>query len=122
MAGTTRSAGADAVMVGGPDDTMIAAEVAGIPRHLLYVERAARNRELPGCRREQIATFGVPLDRQLCPPLKLPHLSDVQFGLPGFLKNRLRNQFSSRPEVLPDKCELCGVCVRSCPPGAIRTR
>jgi uncharacterized protein (DUF362 family)/Pyruvate/2-oxoacid:ferredoxin oxidoreductase delta subunit len=99
---------------------LIAAEIAGIPRKLLYLENAARKRGLPGSRRDEIETCDVSWDGALCTPFRLPHLSDVQFGLPGFLKNRLRNQFSSRPEVVEQKCELCGVCVRSCPPDAIR--
>jgi uncharacterized protein (DUF362 family)/Pyruvate/2-oxoacid:ferredoxin oxidoreductase delta subunit len=99
---------------------LIAAEIAGIPRKLLYLENAAGKRGLPGSRREEIETCGVSWDGALGTPFRLPHLSDVQFGLPGFLKNRLRNQFSSRPEVVEHKCELCGVCVRSCPPDAIR--
>jgi uncharacterized protein (DUF362 family)/ferredoxin len=99
---------------------LIAAEIAGIPKKLLYLENAARRLDLPGARREEIETFGLPPGGNLCQPLKLPHLSDVQFGLPGFLKNRLRNQFTSRPEVVAEKCQLCGVCVRSCPPDAIR--
>jgi ferredoxin len=98
---------------------LIAAEIAGIPRKLLYLENAARKRGLPGARREEIETCGPPT-QGLCAPFRLPHLSDVQFGLPGFLKNRLRNQLSSRPEVVAGKCELCGVCQRSCPPEAIR--
>ena len=108
-------AGSNAVAV-----DLIAAEIAGVPKKLLYLENAARKRGLPGSRREEIETCGIALDRALCRPLRLPQLSDVQFGLPSFLKNRLRNQFSSRPEVVAQKCELCGVCLRSCPPEAIR--
>ena len=108
-------AGSNAVAV-----DLIAAEIAGLPRKLLYLENAARKLALPGSCREEIETCGLPLEQALCRPFKLPHLSDVQFGLPGFLKNRLRNQFSSRPEVVTQKCELCGVCLKSCPPEAIR--
>lgn len=99
---------------------LIAAEIAGIPKKLLYLENAARKLGLPGCRREEVETCGLSPGETLCRPLRLPQLSDVQFGLPSFLKNRLRNQFSSRPEVVTGKCELCGVCLRSCPPQAIR--
>ncbi|GFO59724.1 (4Fe-4S)-binding protein [Geomonas silvestris] len=99
---------------------LVAAELAGIPRKLLYVENAARAGNLPGALREAIETVGFPLESLEVRPLRLPHLSDVQFGLPGFLKNRLRHQFTSRPEVDPAKCELCGVCLKSCPPDAIR--
>ncbi|TGU74174.1 DUF362 domain-containing protein [Geomonas terrae] len=100
----------------------VAAEVAGIPKKLLYLESAARNMGLPGSRREEIAVAGADPATALARPLRLPHLSDVQFGLPRFLKNRLRHQFTSRPEVAPEKCELCGICVKACPPDAIRVQ
>ncbi|GFO62845.1 DUF362 domain-containing protein [Geomonas paludis] len=100
----------------------VAARVAGIPRQLLYLESAARRMGLPGSAPDEITVLGPDPDRVLERPLRLPHLSDVQFGLPGFLKNRLRNQFTSRPEVAPDKCELCSVCVKACPPAAIRVQ
>ena len=99
---------------------LIAAEIAGIPKKMRYLENAARKLALPGADRAEIECCGLPLAEIGCPPLRLPHLSDVQFGLPGFLKNRLRNQLTSRPEVAALKCELCGVCLRACPPAAIR--
>ena len=108
-------AGANAVAV-----DVIAAELAGIPRKLLYLENAARRLKLPGAQREEIACVGVQPREISLTPFVLPHLSDVQFGLPRFLKNRLRAQFTSRPEVDSSRCELCGVCVRACPPEAIR--
>ncbi|UPU35577.1 DUF362 domain-containing protein [Geomonas paludis] len=100
----------------------VAARVAGIPRQLLYLESAARRMGLAGSNAGEVAVLGPDPDRVLERPLRLPHLSDVQFGLPGFLKNRLRNQFTSRPEVAPGKCELCSVCVKACPPAAIRVQ
>ncbi|MBJ6726645.1 DUF362 domain-containing protein [Geomesophilobacter sediminis] len=108
-------AGTNAVAV-----DVIAAEVAGIPRELLYLETAARELDLPGARRETISCCGVaPQLARSGPPFRLPHLSDVQFGLPAFLKDRLRNQLTSRPTAVPGKCTLCGVCVGACPPKAI---
>jgi uncharacterized protein (DUF362 family)/Pyruvate/2-oxoacid:ferredoxin oxidoreductase delta subunit len=99
---------------------VIAAEIAQVPKKLLYLESAARRLGLAGSNRDEIECRGAGLDELGLPPLRLPQLSDVQFGLPRFLKNRLRNQFTSRPEVDPGRCELCGVCVRACPPQAIR--
>ena len=99
---------------------VIAAEIASIPKKLLYLENAARKLGLPGCDRGEIECRGLQSNEVACEPLRLPHLSDVQFGLSGFLKNRLRNQLTSRPEVMPQSCELCGVCIRACPPEAIR--
>jgi uncharacterized protein (DUF362 family)/NAD-dependent dihydropyrimidine dehydrogenase PreA subunit len=98
---------------------VIAAEVAGIPKRLLYVERAAQGLGLAGADRATIATAGLPLDAARVPEFRLPHISDVQFGLPTFLKNRLRHYLTSRPVAIPDKCRLCGICRDTCPPRAI---
>jgi uncharacterized protein (DUF362 family)/NAD-dependent dihydropyrimidine dehydrogenase PreA subunit len=98
---------------------VIAAEVAGIPKKLLYVERAAQRLGLAGADRSTITTAGLPLEAARVPDFRLPHISDVQFGLPAFLKNRLRHYLTSRPEADPAKCRLCGVCRDACPPRAI---
>lgn len=98
---------------------VIAAEIAGIPKKLLYVERAAQRLGLEGADRRSIVTVGLPLDEAAVPHFRLPHISDVQFGLPPFLKNRLRHYLTSRPVPLADKCRLCGICAAACPPRAI---
>ncbi len=99
---------------------LVAAEIAGIPRKLLYVENAARRMKLPGAERSEVEYLGLQSNEIPYRSFRLPHLSDVQFGLPGFLKHRLRNQLTSRPEVVEGACRLCEICVRACPPGAIR--
>ncbi|MCM2359241.1 MAG: DUF362 domain-containing protein [Geobacteraceae bacterium] len=101
---------------------VIAAEIAGIPRKLLYLERTARKLGIDGAERSTIVTAGLPLDEARVAPFRLPPLSDVQFGLPPFLKNRLRHYLTTRPCVVPEKCRLCGVCADACPPRAIEIR
>lgn len=98
----------------------IAAEIAGIPRKLLYIEREAARLDLTGSDRTTITTVGLPLaEALLAAPFILPHLSDVQFGLPRFLKNFLRRHATARPEPLPAICIRCGICVAACPPQAM---
>ena len=101
---------------------VIAAEIAGIPKKLLYVESAARKLGLDGAERSTITTVGVPLAEARVAPFRLPPLSDVQWGLPPFLKNRLRHYLTTRPCAVPEKCQLCGICVNACPPRAIEIR
>ncbi len=101
---------------------VIAAEVVGIPKKLLYVERMAESLGLDGADRRTIQTIGIPLDEVRVPDFRLPHISDVQFGLPSFLKNRLRHYFTSRPAPIPEQCLLCSICVDACPPRAIAIR
>jgi len=108
-------AGGNAVAV-----DVIVAEIAGIPHKLLFVEQAARNLAVAGAERGAIVTVGLPLAEARCTdPLRLPPLSDVQFGLPRFLKNRLRHHLTTRPCAIPEKCVLCGICRDACPPGSI---
>jgi uncharacterized protein (DUF362 family)/ferredoxin len=99
---------------------VIAAEIAGIPKKLLFVERAAEKLQVPGADRQTIRTVGLPPGEARCAtPFRLPPLSDVQFGLPRFLKVRLRHYLTTRPVVIAEKCVLCGVCRDACPPHVI---
>jgi Pyruvate/2-oxoacid:ferredoxin oxidoreductase delta subunit len=100
---------------------VVAAEIAGIPSNLRYVERAARTLGLDGADRAGIGTVGADPDGVRV-ALRLPHISDVQFGLPSFLKNRLRHYLTSRPVQKDEECALCGVCRDACPPRAIEIR
>jgi uncharacterized protein (DUF362 family)/NAD-dependent dihydropyrimidine dehydrogenase PreA subunit len=97
----------------------IAAECVGIPKKLLHIERMAEKLHLDGADRADIKTVGTPPEEARVTGFRLPHISDVQFGLPSFLKNRLRHYLTSRPIAIPEKCHLCGVCVDTCPPQAI---
>jgi len=110
-------AGANAVSV-----DVIAAEIAGIPKKLLYVEQVAARLGIDGADRATISTTGLSVDEACVADFRLPHISDVQFGLPPFLKNRLRHYLTSRPCVMPEKCRLCGICRDACPPHAIEIR
>lgn len=101
---------------------LIAAELVSIPAKLLYVERVAKRLGIAGAERRTITTAGAELAAVRISGFRLPHISDVQFGLPSFLKNRLRHYLTSRPCAIPEKCRLCGICVGACPPHAIEIR
>ena len=98
---------------------LIAAEIASIPKNLLFVEREAAKQGMKEVDRSEIAIYGVDPKSLDIEPFRLPPLSDVQFGLPRFLKNALRNHLTTRPEQIVKKCILCGACVRACPPQVI---
>jgi uncharacterized protein (DUF362 family)/ferredoxin len=99
---------------------LIAGEIVGIPKKLLFVERQAKTLGLPGSDREQIEISGADPAELHILPFRLPPLSDVEFGLPRFIKDRLRKHLTTRPVQIPDRCLLCGICVKGCPPGVIR--
>lgn len=98
---------------------LIAAEMAGIPAELLYVEQEARKMGLYGADRQQITTVGEPPEKFSVKPFRLPKGSDLQFGLPGFLKKGLRRYLTTLPSVDREHCVLCGICRDACPPRAI---
>ncbi len=110
-------AGANAVAI-----DVIAAEIAGIPKKLLFVERQAEKLGLPGADRARITTAGLSPDEFRGAPFLLPPLADVQFGVPRFLRERLRHHLTTRPVPIPEKCRLCGICRDACPPGAMEIR
>ena len=99
---------------------MIAAEIAGMPKRLLFVERQAERLGLAGSERSEIEVAGVDPESIHLPPFRLPLVSDVEFGLPRFVKNLLRNHLTTRPVQIREKCILCGACVKGCPPAIIR--
>ncbi len=99
---------------------VIAAEIAGIPKKLLFVEREAERLGLCGADRKSIELIGAAPESLQIKPFRLPPLADVDFGLPRFIRNSLKNHLTTRPVQLPEKCVLCGICVRGCPPQVIR--
>jgi len=101
---------------------VIAAEVLGIPKRLLYVERAAEKMGIEGVDRASILTSGCSVEDARVSDFRLPPVSDVQWGLPRFLTRRIRDLFTAYPCPIPHKCGLCGICRDACPPGAIEIR
>ncbi len=47
--------------------------------------------------------------------------TDINFGLPGPVRDLLRNSLTARPAVRAGHCVRCGHCVSHCPPQAMHT-
>lgn len=101
---------------------LVAGQLAGIPGELLPVELEARKRGMYGARREEVVICGAVQSIPEVAPFRLPAGMDVQFGLPRFVKELLRNQLTPLPVADPSSCVLCGICRDACPPGAISIR
>ena len=98
---------------------VVAARLAAIPADLLYVEREAVKMALSGSQWSEIEVIGAQASDFQRKPFKLPKGLDVQFGLPSFLKNGLRNHLVAHPYASKELCLLCGICRDACPPQAI---
>jgi uncharacterized protein (DUF362 family)/Pyruvate/2-oxoacid:ferredoxin oxidoreductase delta subunit len=98
---------------------VVAARLAAIPADLLYVEREAVRMALSGSLWSEIEVIGAQSSDFQRRPFKLPKGLDVQFGLPTFLKEGLRNHLMAHPYASKERCLLCGICRDACPPEAI---
>jgi len=101
---------------------LAAAQLAGMPSELLYVQLEAESMGLDGSDINQLEYVGDLLDSFEKRPFRLPKGSDLQFGLPGFLKNGLKRYLTSQPAVDKELCLLCGICRDVCPPKVIKIK
>jgi uncharacterized protein (DUF362 family)/ferredoxin len=108
-------AGADPLAV----DT-VAADLVRMPAELIWPQKIARRTGRFGARIEEVDLVGDALDRLRPPSFRPSKVADVNFGLPPFLRNRLRRSLTALPAVDLARCEACGLCVKHCPPEAMR--
>jgi ferredoxin len=101
---------------------MVAGRLTGIPQELLHVEREARRMGLAGTSWGEIEICGESLASFPSTPFRLPVGLDVRFGLPSFIANSLKRQLTAFPIADRQLCELCGICLEACPPGAIEIK
>ncbi len=107
-------AGRDPVAV----DT-VAATLLGLKEDTVWTWRVAREESRPGSRLADIAWHGPP-PADLRPARFRPaRQTDVNFGLPTWLKKRLKRSLTAYPAIVHPKCVRCGHCVRHCPPAAM---
>ncbi len=107
-------AGADPLAV----DT-VATALVGLSPEEVWTQRVARETGRPGCRLEEIDLFGSPVDALAPKRFRPAKSTDVNFGLPPFLRHSLKNALTARPVPDPNLCVACGLCMRHCPPEAM---
>lgn len=95
---------------------MVAAELVGMHPSAVWTLKIARETARAGSHPEEIELLGVE-PASLRPRRFRPAKStDVNFGLPSFIKGPLKQTLTARPAPDLSRCELCGLCVRHCPP------
>jgi len=94
----------------------IVCDLLGIARKSLLTNRVAFDQ---GLANEEIDVLGEKVENVKIPGFRFPTLSQVDWGLPGFLSKALKNALTSKPVVMEQMCDNCDQCTKICPPEAL---
>jgi len=94
----------------------VACELVGMRQQDVWTQKVAEASGRHGSRLEEIEICGAPLQEVRCTDFRPSKTTDVNFGLPSWLRIPLKRSLSARPQVDASHCELCGLCVKHCPP------
>lgn len=94
----------------------VACELVGMRPQEVWPQKVAAASHRPGSQLSQIELSGTPLEELRCRSFRPAKTTDVNFGLPGWLRTPLKQSLSARPQVDRQRCALCGLCVKHCPP------
>ena len=99
----------------------VIAGVLGADPQKAPVLRAALSRGLTSASAGDITVTGEDIEGVRVSDFRFPPPLNVNFAssLPDFLDKRIRKALTSRPHIDPRACNLCRVCVKVCPAGAM---
>lgn len=98
----------------------VATELVGFSPEQVWTQDIARKTGREFCTLDEITLLGDPLDSLRPARFRAAKSTDVNFGLPNFLKDPLKNSLTARPVPDMDTCQTCGLCVKHCPPDAMK--
>lgn len=108
-------AGADPLAV-----DAVALALLGLPTEACWTQQVAHRSGRRGSLLQEVEVCG-PEPAALRPARFRPaQATDVDFGLPPFLKHPLKRSLTALPAVDPLRCSACGLCVTHCPPAAMK--
>ncbi len=99
-------------------DTVATALVRMDPE-TVWTQKIAHQTGRPHTRLKDIDLAGADLASLHPPHFRPAKVTDVNFGLPPFLRGPLRRTLTALPAVAAEKCARCGLCVHHCPPQAM---
>jgi uncharacterized protein (DUF362 family)/Pyruvate/2-oxoacid:ferredoxin oxidoreductase delta subunit len=94
----------------------IVCDLLGISRESLLTNRVAIEQ---GMGKETIEVLGEKVEDVRISSFQFPTLSQIDWGLPGFLSKALKNALTSKPVIDDDVCKSCDRCAEICPPKAL---
>ncbi|MDY0261768.1 DUF362 domain-containing protein [Syntrophotalea acetylenica] len=98
----------------------VATRLVGMTPDQVWTQRMAQRTGRPGSRLEDIECCGSALEKLAVPPLRPAPSADVAWGLPCWMRSALKHSLSSWPYADMQRCRRCGLCVKHCPPGAMK--
>jgi uncharacterized protein (DUF362 family)/Pyruvate/2-oxoacid:ferredoxin oxidoreductase delta subunit len=94
----------------------IVCDLLKIPRKSLLTNQVAFEQ---GIRENEIEVFGERVEDVKIPKFQFPTISQIDWGLPGFLSKALKNALTSKPVISEKLCTGCDQCEKICPPKAL---
>jgi len=94
----------------------IVCDLLGISRKSLLTNRVAFEQ---GLGKDKIDVVGERVEDVKISNFQFPTLSQMDWNLPGFLTEALKNAFTSRPFIEEERCKACDRCEEICPPKAL---
>ncbi|HVP80224.1 MAG TPA: DUF362 domain-containing protein [Thermodesulfobacteriota bacterium] len=94
----------------------IVCDLLGISRDSLTTNRVAFEH---GIGKDTIEVLGERVEDVTISGFQFPTLSQIDWGLPGFLSKALKNALTARPVIDEDVCKSCDRCAEICPPKAL---
>jgi len=100
----------------------VATALVGMKPQQVWTQQKALDSGRPFTHLDEILLCGDPLEKLRINNFRPAKMTDINFGLKGFLKNRLKHSLTARPVVDTTQCKLCNSCVKHCPPEAMRIK
>ena len=94
----------------------IVCDLLGISRESLLTNRVAFEQ---GIGKETIEVLGERVEDVKISSFQFPTLSQIDWGLPGFLSRALKNALTAKPVIDGKVCKSCDRCAEICPPKAL---
>ena len=94
----------------------IVCDLLGIARKSLLTNRVAFEQ---GMGKDEIDVVGERVEEVKISSFQFPTLSQLDWGLPGFLRKALKNALTSNPVIDETICNECDRCAEICPPKAL---
>ncbi len=120
-AGTPKKMNLVAVSTDAVSMDAVLSKTVGLEPFDILTTKEAHRRGLGNGNIEDIEIVGDDLNQFIQPDFKLPKTSVFRY-MPNFLMWFVAHFIKLRPVSKPDQCTNCGLCIKSCPVGAISSK